>query len=95
MDRPALSIALDDDALNALADELAERVAVRVAARLSEQSTTAGYLRPDAAAHYMGVARKRLYDLKSAGAIEPDGYDGRTPLFTRSTLDAYVRSGGS
>jgi len=51
-----------------------------------------GFLAPQAAADHLGVTRKRLYDLKSMRAIEPDGFDGRTPLFTRDTLDNYARS---
>lgn len=53
---------------------------------------TNDYLAPAAAADYLGVSPKRIYDLKSMQAIEPDGYDGRTSLFRRSTLDAYVSS---
>lgn len=56
--------------------------------RLSQSLTTA----PEGAAAYLGLTRKRIYDLKSAGALTPDGYDGRTPLFRLSTLDNYVRS---
>jgi hypothetical protein len=51
-----------------------------------------GYLAPAAAARYLGITRKRVYDLTSARALVPDGRDGRTPLYTRSTLDAYARS---
>lgn len=36
------------------------------------------------------MTRKRIYDLTSMRAIEPDGRDGRTPLYTRATLDAYA-----
>lgn len=52
-----------------------------------------GYLDPAGAARYLGLKRKRIYDLKSARVLEPDGHDGRTPLFKRETLDNYVRSG--
>jgi hypothetical protein len=51
-----------------------------------------GWLAPAAAARYLGINRKRIYDLTSCRALVPDGRDGRTPLFTRSTLDAYARS---
>jgi hypothetical protein len=50
-----------------------------------------GYLAPAAAADYLGVSRKRIYDLTSSRALIPDGRDGRTPLFTRATLDVYAR----
>lgn len=46
---------------------------------------------PGDAARYLGVSRKRIYDLTGSRALEPDGRDGRTPLFRRGTLDAYVR----
>ncbi len=77
-----------------LDDEDVQRIARAVVELLPPPAVDAaeGYLAPEAAAAYLGVSRKRIYDLKSTGAIEPDGYDGRTPLFTRQTLDAYVRS---
>jgi excisionase family DNA binding protein len=51
-----------------------------------------GWLTPAAAAKYLGVSRKRIYDLTSARALVPDGRDGRTPLFKRAVLDDYARS---
>jgi excisionase family DNA binding protein len=81
----ALVQELDDAALDALAQLLAPRMAVQPA---PEQ---AGYLAPAAAAEYLGVSRKRVYDLTSSRALAPDGFDGRTPLFTRASLDSYVR----
>ena len=96
---PALSVsdalaqavldALDDDALEQLAERLAPRIASRVAGQPGDAED--GYMAPDAAARYLGVKRKRIYDLTSSRALEPDGRDGRTPLFTRATLDAYAR----
>lgn len=82
----AIVAELDDQAL----DELAARLAPRLA-RADEPRD--GYLAPEAAAAYLGLSRKRVYDLKSSGALEPDGYDGRTPLWSRATLDAYVLGG--
>jgi excisionase family DNA binding protein len=81
----ALVAELDEGAL----DELARALAPRVAA-LAGPQTHEGYLAPEAAAAYLGVSRKRIYDLTSSRALVPDGRDGRTPLFTRATLDAYV-----
>ena len=84
----ALLDSLDEDAL----ERLAERLAPRLAARLPVgREGDDGYLAPEAAAEYLGVTRKRIYDLTSMRAIEPDGRDGRTPLYTRATLDAYAR----
>ena len=51
-----------------------------------------GYLTPQGAAEYLGVKRKRIYDLTSARQLVPDGRDGRTPLYRRSTLDRYARA---
>jgi hypothetical protein len=82
------SLALEDHEIHRLAESIAEIVLARLEAREAGE----GYLAPDAAACYLGVTRKRIYDLKSMGALEADGYDGRTPLFTRPTLDAYARS---
>jgi hypothetical protein len=83
--------ALHDDALGRLAELLAPRLtAIAPAASVDG----GGYLAPAAAAQYLGVSRKRIHDLKSMGALEPDGFDGRTPLFTRQTLDAYARGRG-
>jgi excisionase family DNA binding protein len=84
-----LVVSLDDAAL----DELADRLAARLSKRLSGEDTDGGYLTPEGAARYLGVGRRRIYDLKSGGRIEPDGFDGRTPLFTRQTLDGYVQHG--
>jgi hypothetical protein len=88
----ALVRALDDAALDELTDRLEDRLLERLEARKPE-SSSGGYLTPRAAAEYLGLTTKRVYDLKSSGAVEPDGYDGRTPLFLRATLDTYVRSG--
>ena len=83
----ALLAALDEDAL----DHLAERLAPRLGDLAGASEGDAGYLAPEAAAGYLGVTRKRIYDLTSMRAIEPDGRDGRTPLYTRATLDAYAK----
>jgi hypothetical protein len=76
-----------------LLDEIALRAARKVAAEIAEAQHNAynGYLPPAAAAHYLGVSRQRIYQLTSARILCPDGRDGRTPLFTRQTLDTYVR----
>ena len=88
---PTLAFALPDEALEQLAELLARRVQDRLAVERGTDDRV-GYLAPAAAAEYLGVSKKRVYDLKSMGALVPDGYDGRTPLFTRGTLDAYVRT---
>jgi hypothetical protein len=81
---------LDEEALGRLAARLASHMSCR------SNDTFAGenrWMPPGQAAGYLGVSRRRVYDLKSMGAIVPDGYDGRTPLFRRSTLDRYAEQG--
>jgi hypothetical protein len=82
----------------ALIDELGPEELAELAARLAPYLPTpasgaeaAGYLTPAAAAEHLGVSRKRIYDLTSSRALVPDGRDGRTPLYTRATLDEYAR----
>jgi hypothetical protein len=80
-----------------VSDELLDEIALRAARKVAEQiaeaqhNTYNGYLPPAAAAHYLGVSRQRIYQLTSARILQPDGRDGRTPLYTRKTLDQYVR----
>lgn len=88
--RQAMQFALSDEELRRLAEALAPILAQRLGHQ-ETASTSEGYLAPDAAARYLGVSRKRIYDLTSMRVLLPDGRDGRTPLFTRATLDAYVR----
>ncbi len=85
----ALVAALEDE--EAALDRLAKLLGPRLSRGVQTVAPAAQYLAPAAAAEYMGVSRKRIYDLTSTGALVPDGRDGRTPLFTRETLDAYVR----
>lgn len=76
-------------------EALAATVAEEVADRLHDAAEGEGYLNPEAAARYICVSRRRVHDLTSAGQLAPDGYDGRTPLYRRRTLDDYVtRAGG-
>jgi excisionase family DNA binding protein len=84
---------LSDDELRCLAEALAPLLLDRLGAGQEQRELVDGYLTPDAAARYLGVSRKRIHDLTSMRAVVPDGRDGRTPLFTRETLDAYVRGG--
>jgi excisionase family DNA binding protein len=85
-----MQLALSDEELRRLAEALVPILAQRLG-RQEPAPASEGYLAPDAAARYLGVSRKRIYDLTSMRVLVPDGRDGRTPLFTRATLDAYVR----
>ncbi len=87
----ALVDALDEEALDALAERLAPRLEVRLGRRPGAEVGAEHWMPPADAARYLGLTRKRIYDLTSMRALEPDGRDGRTPLFLRDTLDAYAR----
>jgi hypothetical protein len=63
---PALSLDLDDAALDRLADQLA----VRILARLPEQSGEDGWLDAGAAAAYLGISVTSLHKLTSARRLE-------------------------
>jgi hypothetical protein len=76
-------------------EALAATVAEQVVDRLHEEAgQDEGYLNPEAAGHYICVSRRRIHELTSAGLLAPDGYDGRTPLYRRRTLDEYVTKAG-
>jgi len=73
-------------------DVFAAALAAHVADRLREVELGEDrYYDADAAGRYLGIPRKRIHDLTSAGTLVPDGYDGRKPLYRQSTLDAYVQ----
>jgi excisionase family DNA binding protein len=88
-ERTELTIAVTDELLEEIALRAARQVADQIAE--AERNAYEGYLTPIAAAHYLGVSRQRIYQLTSARILQPDGRDGRTPLFTRESLDRYVR----
>ena len=88
-----LSLALGGEALDKFTDGLADRIAAQVLDRLNDE-VPEGYLNSEGAARFLGLTKSRIHDLKSMGVLVPDGYDGRTPLFTRETLRRYVESGG-
>lgn len=82
----------DDRFVEALAVAVAEQVVDRLHEEEAEDEK--GYLNAEAAGRYMCVPRRRIHELTSAGLLIPDGYDGRTPLYRRRTLDAYVTKAG-
>jgi hypothetical protein len=81
----------DDRFVEALAATVAEQVVDRLQGEAAEDE---GYLNPEAAGRYICVARRRIHELTSGGLLVPDGYDGRTPLYRRRTLDEYVTRAG-
>lgn len=81
----------DERFVEALAATVAEQVVDRLHEEVNEEE---GYLNPEAAGHYICVPRRRIHELTSAGLLAPDGYDGRTPLYRRRTLDEYVTKAG-
>lgn len=87
-----MQFGLSDEELRRFAEALAPLLLDRLDAGQEQREPVDGYLTPEAAARYLGVSRKRIYDLTSMRVLVPDGRDGRTPLFTRETLDAYVRA---
>lgn len=82
----------DERFVEALAATVAEQIADRLHGTVAEG---AGYLNPEAAGRYICVPRRRIHELTSAGLLTPDGYDGRTPLYRRQTLDVYVTAAGA
>lgn len=81
----------DDRFVEALAATVAEQVADRLQGGTADRE---GYLNPEAAGRYICVPRRRIHELTSAGLLTPDGYDGRTPLYRRRSLDDYVTKAG-
>jgi hypothetical protein len=81
----------DNRFVEALAATVAEQVADRLHGAAAEDE---GYLNPEGAGRYICVPRRRIHELTSAGLLAPDGYDGRTPLYRRRTLDEYVTRAG-
>jgi hypothetical protein len=84
-----ISIEIPEELLGEIATLAAEILASAPADAGGERPD--GYLPPARAAAYLGVSRQRIHQLTSGRALCPDGRDGRTPLYTRQTLDRYVR----
>jgi excisionase family DNA binding protein len=81
----ALIEALDEPAL----DALAELLAPRLAARFSAPAGASPWLDASGAAEYLATTRGRLYDLVQLGKLSPRR-DGRRLLFRRDDLDRYL-----
>ncbi len=77
--------ALDDDALDTLAEKLAPR--------LTKPAQPDGWLTVGEAAEYLRCPKSRVYSLVSARRI-PFVKDGSRTLFRRSELDSWLCRGG-
>ena len=92
MASPGLALALDDDALDRLADELAERTAVRLANRLPHAEADR-WMKTREAAEYLGLTVSGLHKLTAARAV-PFAQEGPgcRCWFRKSELDAWRQS---
>ena len=88
-----ITIRLDAASAEALADAISDRLAKRLSESTDSHPHELGWLNPAGAAEYLGISRRRVYDLKSSGRLPPDGHDGRIPLWRRESLDGYARDG--
>lgn len=70
-------------------ERAAQRAAEIVAARV-EPAPVDPWLTVAEAAEHMRTTPRRINDLTYLHKLTPDGYDGRKPMFRRSTLDAYL-----
>ncbi len=75
-----------------------DAIALRVVELLDERAALAGgqpepWISVEEAATYLGKPKSRLWDLAAQGAV-PHGRDGRSVLFRRSDLDAYLQGAG-
>lgn len=81
----ALAVYVPDELLRAIAEQVAAALAPLVHQRQGEP-----YLDVGAAAQYLACGRQRIYDLVSAGRVEPMR-DGRRLLFRPEDLDLYLQ----
>jgi excisionase family DNA binding protein len=90
----ALVDALDDPALDRLAEVLAPRLTALIQQRSSVPGRQAAWLDVDGAAERLACPKSRIYALVSAKRI-PHSKDGSRLLFRPEELDAWVRTGGA
>ena len=74
-----------------VADGLAEQILERLDVGL--RTLDGGFLDAEGAARHLSTSRRRIHELTSLRALRPDGYDGRRPLYRRSSLNRYVEGG--
>lgn len=95
-DRPAPLpiLRVDERFVEVLAEAVAAVVVRRLDLPTGASEPADEFLDTDAAARHISADRRRIHDLNSARLLRPDGYDGRRPLYRRSSLDRYVEGGG-
>ena len=81
-----LALAVPDALVDAIAERVVELLASRVSLAAQEPEP---WIDAEEAAAYLSKPKSRLYDLAAEGAL-PHGRDGRSVLFRRSDLDAYL-----
>ena len=90
----ALIGALNEPALDRLAEVLAPRLTTLITQRLSVPGRQVAWLDVDGAAERLACPKSRIYALVSAKRI-PHDKDGSRLLFRPEELDAWVRTGGA
>jgi excisionase family DNA binding protein len=90
----ALLDALDDDALDVLAERLAPRLEARIGRRAGAEASGDRWMTTDETASYLGMTPNALHKLTAARAI-PFAQDGPgcRCYFRRSDLDRWRESG--
>jgi excisionase family DNA binding protein len=84
----SIGVSLDMSTCQAIAEHLAERLTHGL--RFEDVTESDRWLTSEEAGAYIGATRQRVSDLVYARKLIPDGRDGRSPRFKRSTLDAYL-----
>ena len=74
------------DALDALAQALAPRIA-----EINREREDDRFLGYAASADFLGMTVKAVQRMREKGILVPDGWNGRNPLFLKSTLRAAVQ----
>lgn len=89
--RPAATIAVPDELIEAVA----ERVLERLSEREQGEATADSWLRgAGAIADYVGCSRSRIYQLVSARRV-PVHKDGASVVARRAELDDWIKKGGA
>lgn len=85
--QPTVSVTLPPAVVEALVVQVTERVLER----FRPEPATSPYLTAAEAAEYLRCSRQRIYDLSSAGRLNPLK-EGRRSLYMRDELDALLET---